>query len=258
MGSTLSLITPSSVSSLDTLAVSCDDNVHIPSELVYLPTPYDSENIMAIAKVSLGTLKYVYHTEIWRGSDLPDKIAYEDIDSQAVYDLCLAPFTRSIVITEEDGTTHQAYEVVLPPYCVYTAVSKATHGIDPDFAGSPHQTTHYDSTAADVWAIAYLLSPQDLLFELHSIQNHSRLRRGAVVKAPGTWLGNAVVVEKLVELNGWTLMEFRLLTTNSTIYVRIMSDLVAMDRTGGGATARWMRIHIRRIFGRYDEEKYYK
>ncbi|KAJ7759750.1 hypothetical protein DFH07DRAFT_957856 [Mycena maculata] len=242
-------------SSPSSLALTSLPASHIPSHLAHSLPPYGPAIITAVTKVCLGADTYVYHAETWRGHRLPHTMEYESLNSMATYALHLAPLARTIDTTE-NGETRQQYELVLPPYTILQTISKVTHGVDPDFDGAPHQITHYDVSAADIWATAFLLNPDHLLFQIHRIQNGRRLHRGSIVKAPSAWVGDAVVVEKVGELIGWTLLEFRLLTSRKIIYVRALSDLVAMDRTCGGQCARWMRIQARRVWGTYNDEKY--
>ncbi|KAJ7738449.1 hypothetical protein DFH07DRAFT_778977 [Mycena maculata] len=232
---------------------------HVPSHLAHLLPQYDFANVIAVTKVCLGAETYVYHAETWQGSHLPHTMEYESLRSMVIYALHLAPLARSIPdATEDGGETHRQYELVLPPCTIIQAISKMTHGVDPDFNGTPHQITHYDASATDIWATAFLLSPDHLLFQIHQIQNGCRMHRGSIVKAPSMWVGDTVVVEKVGELTGWTLLEFCLLTSGTIIYVHALSDFVAMDRTCGGQSGRWMRLVAWRAWGTYKDRKYAK
>lgn len=252
----LSLISTSSTTRDASSLMSDAGVIHIPSHIAVPPPPYDLTTIVAITKVRLGPETFVYHAEIWRGRHLPLTMTYRNIITMEVYALHLEPLAHRMVITEEDGSTHTEYEVALPPYSMSTAARKVTRGVDPDFDGDSHQLTHYESTMAHIWATAFLLSPDHLLFQIHHIQNGRRLRRGLIVKAPGAWLGDAIIGETLAESAGWTLLEFRLLTSNAIIYVRSLSEFVAKDRTCWGQGTRWMRIKMRKAWGTYNESMY--
>lgn len=229
--------------------------IHIPSQISYPLAPYNANTITEINKVRLDTKTFVYHTELLRGRQLPHTMDYGNAALQ-IYTLRLEPLARTVLVTDEDGSTHQEHEVVLPPYSDYEAAAKVTAGVDLDLDGAAHQVTHHIPTSAHVWATAYILSPDHLLFQLHRIQNRHLLHCGSIVKAPSAWIGMAIVVEKVAELLGWTLLELRLLTTGTTIYLRVLSDLVAMDRTCFGRAGRWIRVTSRCVWGTYDKEKH--
>lgn len=178
------------------------------------------------------------------------------MDDSKVYILHLGPLARTIGSADDSGNTHVEYEVVLPPYNFLTAALKVTWGPNPEFAGPPHSTTECEPTAADIWATAFVVSPEDYLFQIHRIQNGRCMQRGLFVKAPGAWSGNALIVEKLGELGAWSLLEFRLLACNKTIYVRSLNEYVAMDRTCYGKGIRQMRITARKVWGTFDDVKY--
>ncbi|KAJ7089434.1 hypothetical protein C8R44DRAFT_892388 [Mycena epipterygia] len=176
------------------------------------PPPYDQGNITQINKVRLGNTTFAYHTEILRSHRLPDVVLYENLDSLEVYTLCLAPLAHRVLVADDN-------------------VAKMMCGVDPYFSGVVHHVTHHDPASAHVWISAYIESPDHLLFHAYCIQNCCRLHRGSTLKAPSAWSGVTRVIEKVGESLGWTILELRLLTTNHTIYLRILNEHVVMDRT---------------------------
>jgi hypothetical protein len=179
---------------------------------------------------------------------------YEDIDTLEIFDLPIAPLARTVQISNADGSTRIEYEVVVPPLDAHNAQRKILIGVDPQFSGDLYRITHHDRQSADVWASAFLASPNHSLFQVHRLQNPRRLQYGSVLKAPAAWHGGAVVTEKLGELQGWTLLELCLRTSGQTIYVRVLSEYVAMDRTWYGQLGRWIRITARRMRRKYNDD----
>ncbi|KAJ7107461.1 hypothetical protein C8R44DRAFT_744647 [Mycena epipterygia] len=210
--------------------------------LATLPVPYNQGNITEVNKVQLGNKTFAYHTEILRSHQLLNAMQYENIDSLEIYTLHLAPLARHVLVSDNNGTIHYEHEVVLPPYDLYKAAAKMMCGVDPDFSGVGHHITHHDPTSADVWVSAYIESPDHLLFHAHDIQNHGHLHYRSTLKAPSAWSGVAIVIEKVGESSGWTILELRLLATSHTIYLRVLNKHVAMDRTCHGRGAKWIRI----------------
>ncbi|KAJ7657461.1 hypothetical protein DFH06DRAFT_1131940 [Mycena polygramma] len=251
-----SIITSSSTPSFASPSIYAHDIPRLPTALVTTPSLYGEGNLIEVNKVRLGTKSVVYHAELWRGKSPPATIMYENPDTLELYALHTAPLSRVIQVTAEDRTMHQEYEFVLPPYNTYRAGVKTLTGTDPDFSGDPHRVTHHDPSSAKVWGSAFIESPDHLLFQMHRSQNQCRLHHGSTMKAPCAWMGTAVVTEKLGECKGWTVLELRLLTSGATIYLRVLSELVAMDRTCYGRLGRWIRVTTRRMRGRYDDVKH--
>lgn len=249
-----SLITSTSTPSIAVPSLHFDDVQGLPSAIVAPPRLCHTASLTEVNKVQLQMTNVVYHTEIWYGPHLPQTMQYENLDTLEILNLPIAPLARAVQISNADGSTRIEYKVVVPPLDAHNAQRKTLIGADPQFSGDLYRITHHHFQSADVWASSFLASPNHSLFQVHRLQNSCRLQHGSVLKAPIAWHGGAVVTEKLGELQGWTLLELRLRTSRQTIYVRVLSEYVAMDRTWYGQLGRWIRIAARRMCRKYNDD----
>ncbi|KAJ6553475.1 hypothetical protein DFH09DRAFT_1085599 [Mycena vulgaris] len=244
-------------SATNSLAPAIDDTMtlSLPMIMVAPPEPYDEDCRIELHEVHLPNWCLVYHVEVWHGSHPATVMKYENIDTLEVYTLYLTPLSCRAVATNPDAITEHEFKVILPPYNTHNAVTKLISGVNPYFTGH-HPTTHHAAASVDIWCTMHLVSPKDFLFRLHHIQNDCCLRYGSTLRAPSTFNGVAVVVEKVAESVGWTLLELHLLSTNHTIYLHALSDWVAIDRTWYGRAGRSIRIWAQRLLGKYHDKEY--
>ncbi|KAJ6465676.1 hypothetical protein DFH09DRAFT_1112556 [Mycena vulgaris] len=239
----MSKFSPFASSTTDSLgpAADCTRTFSPPMIMVTPPEPYDEDSRIELREVHLPDWWLVYHVEVWHGSHPPTVMKNKNIDTLEVCTLYLAPLFRREVTTSPDGTPDHDFKVVLPPCSTQKAAAKLISDVNPHFAGH-HSTTHHDAASVNIWCTMHLESPKDFLFCLHCIQNECCLHYGSTLRAPSAFDGVAVVVEKVAESVGWTLLELRLLSTNHTVYLCILNDWVAMDHTWYGQAGRSIQI----------------
>ncbi|KAJ6518361.1 hypothetical protein DFH09DRAFT_1098546 [Mycena vulgaris] len=235
-------------------ATDCTRTFSPPTIMVTPPEPYDEDSRIELHEVHLPDRRLVYQVEVWHGSHPPTVMKYKNIDTLEVYTLYLAPLSRREVTTNPDGTPDHNFKVVLPPCSTQKAAAKLISDVNPHFTG--HQsTTHHDAASVNIWCTMHLESPKDFLFRVHRIQNKCCLHYDLTLRALSAFNGVAVVVEKVAESVGWTLLELHLLSTNHTIYLCALSDWVTMDRTWYGRAGRSIRIWARRLLGKYHDKE---
>ncbi|KAJ6594972.1 hypothetical protein B0H10DRAFT_1960580 [Mycena sp. CBHHK59/15] len=227
--------------------------------IIETPLPLqDPANQVEQARVALHDENHVFHVELWRSREFPPVVLYENFGMLEVYGLNLNPLARRIRVFDEEGRAHTEYEAIIPAYNQVKATRKhfsVPEGTEPIFSGDTHRMTYRKAQSADYWCTAYITSPDHQFFTIHSQLSRHSIRTGTKLQSPSTWGSTVVVIEKSWERLGWIGLECCLESTGATIFVKVLSEYVAIDRTWYGKAARWIRIRARKMMKTYDEAK---
>ncbi|KAJ7936363.1 hypothetical protein B0H13DRAFT_2448045 [Mycena leptocephala] len=233
--------------------------------LVISPAPpvYVDANTSEIHKVILDSHKFTFRPEVWCGPSPPHEMVYKIFNHEPaphmlsvlprLSALPLAPLTR----TDAHVADHPRYTVIVPPHSDRAAESRVYLNVDLDISDARSSITHHDPKSADVWASAYIESPEHLLFTLSHWHSGRPLRRGSVLSAPNAWIGPAIVVEQIgiSACTSLAILELRMLITKQCIYLQVEKKHVAIDATFVGRATNWSRVTVRRVFGSDDGQR---